>query len=77
MAKAKKIVKQHHHISYKPELIVPIKRSEHWALMRIQRYKYVSWGMITSLIFEVFRLGVIKLTPLMEKEFTDEHTEGT
>ena len=70
----KKRVVQHHHIIYnnpekrQGEIIVPIWRSEHWALMRLQRYKYVTFGFIVSIIFELFRLSVIKLLPYMEKD---------
>lgn len=74
----KKLIRQGHHCSYKPEIIIPIARKEHFAIMNLQRYKYVTWGFVLSLLFEIFRLSVIKLSPLLEKEFEqNDNTEGT
>jgi len=45
---------QRHHISYDPEVIVPITKGEHAILTKIQWYtkKFVSKGFLTAL--EVF-----------------------
>ena len=50
-----------HHITYNPELIVPIFRGEHFAISIIQRITHVSRGFILSLEYELERLkgGII------------------
>jgi len=45
----KKAVIQHHHISYKPEVVVPLFKSEHWAITQMLRRKKCSMGFIKSL----------------------------
>jgi len=47
---------QRHHITYDPEVIVPIFQGEHWTLSLIQRRKHVSRGFILSLEHELERL---------------------
>ena len=50
MAKRKRDVVQRHHIAYDPEVVVPIRQTEHWALTQIQRLgKPYSKGFIDSL----------------------------
>jgi hypothetical protein len=40
----KKVIWQRHHITYEPELIVWVRRSEHWAITQLQRFKELSPG---------------------------------
>lgn len=50
MPKRKRDVVQRHHIAYDPEIIVPIRQTEHWVLTQIQRLgKPYSKGFIDSL----------------------------
>ena len=44
-----KRVIQHHHISYDPEIVVPIYKGEHWVITQLQRRKYISKGFIKTL----------------------------
>jgi len=40
---------QNHHISYKPEVVVPLYKGEHWIITQMQRRKNISKGFITAL----------------------------
>lgn len=37
-----KTVIQQHHISYDPEVIVPIRKGVHWIVTHIQRYGFLT-----------------------------------
>ena len=49
MAKKKKRVIQWHHISYDPEWKVPMYQGEHYEITRLNRYKNISVGLLTTL----------------------------
>lgn len=49
----KKRVIQAHHISYDPEIVVKIYRGEHWQITQLNRFKYVSKGMVKAVKFWV------------------------
>lgn len=40
---------QNHHISYDPEVIVPIYQGEHWLVTQLDRRKYISKGLIKTI----------------------------
>ena len=45
----KKSIIQHHHLSYNPEIIVPIFKGEHYLITLLNRHKKISLGFIKSL----------------------------
>jgi len=51
--KPKKVVWQKHHILYKPELTVMVRRSEHYYITMLQRFKQLSPGAKEAMRYEL------------------------
>ena len=45
----KKNIIQYHHLSYNPEIVVPIYKGEHYLITLLNRHKKISLGFIKSL----------------------------
>lgn len=60
----KKTVKQNHHISYHPEIVVRVYKGEHWILTQLQRRKRFSKGFMKALkaFLAIYEDSAVKLT---------------
>ncbi len=55
-----KVVYQNHHISYNPEILVPIRKNVHWECTRIRRYKGMTEMEKTAICHAVLSIPTIR-----------------
>jgi len=53
MKKKKKVILQRHHLCYNPEIIVTIRRNEHWIITLLQRFNSLSSGAKKAIRYEL------------------------
>ncbi len=58
----KKVIWQNHHISYDPEILTVVTRSEHYYLSRLNFFKSLSRG------FRVAMIALMGSKPIKENE---------